>query len=543
MPDPKLTLIFAAKDLASREAAKLKGALNGVHTAALKAGGGIKSAIGSIASLAKTAVLGAAVIGIGLVAALGGAVKAAAAEQVGLIRLNQALKNNVAGFDGNTTAIEKTIAAREKLGFADDEQRQALANLLPLTHSVAKAQALIGIAMDVSRQKSIPLAAAVQIVTKAQLGNVGALKKLGIVVAPVTAAMDKLRASHQKATPAQIKAAKAADTAATATKALAMIQKASVGQADKYGNSIDGMGDAIKITFGDIVEDLGAIFLPVMKTVFGFIRDTAIPALSGVVKGISDWVKNNQPLIDQVGKGLSTGISKVGDVIRLIVPRVMAFAGALFGPGGVAQSIGKVVGPIAADLLPKLGTLFGKIGDITGAIVTLVGKLWGDGKGPLAIAVKAISALFGTFFDILSGPVATVIENVLKGLGFIIGKVNDLLGLSPSKEQGSISKFLHPPPGTNGPTGGKGGKAQGGLIPIGGVYRTGENGPETVSVGPGGAMVYGGNSGMSGGAGGLTVNFNSVWPPTREHARAIAKVVDDELYWGFARSSPSRTRK
>lgn len=541
MPDPKLTLIFAAKDLASREAAKLKGALNGVHTAALKAGGGIKSAIGSIASLAKTAVLGAAVIGIGLVAALGGAVKAAAAEQVGLIRLNQALKNNVAGFDGNTTAIEKTIAAREKLGFADDEQRQALANLLPLTHSVAKAQALIGIAMDVSRQKSIPLAAAVQIVTKAQLGNVGALKKLGIVVAPVTAAMDKLRASHQKATPAQIKAAKAADTAATATKALAMIQKASVGQADKYGNSIDGMGDAIKITFGDIVEDLGAIFLPVMKTVFGFIRDTAIPALSGVVKGISDWVKNNQPLIDQVGKGLSNGISKVGDVIRLIVPRVMAFAGALFGPGGVAQSIGKVVGPIAADLLPKLGTLFGKIGDITGAIVKLVGALWGDGKGPLAIALKAVGGLFGTFFDILSGPVAGVIENFLKGMNFIIGKVNELLGLGNKKVNEKITNTKAGTGGTGGNNSqvGYGANATGGLMLPGGVYSVGERPGrmEDVVVGPGGAMVYSGSSGKGNGGSGDGVFVRGI------SEREILDMVDRGFYFRFARSSPSRTRK
>lgn len=521
MPDPKLTLIFAAKDLASKEAAKLKGALGGIHGAAMKAGGGIRRVTGMVAGLAKAALLGAAAIGVALVGALGAAIRAAADEQVGLVRLSQALKANVKGFDGNTAAIEKRIAAGEKLGFADDAQRAALARLLPMTHNVKKAQDLIATAMDLARAKGIDLATAVGIVAKANLGQVGALKKLGIIVPPVTTAMDKLKASHQKATPAQIKAAKAADLQATATKALGIIQKTSAGQAAKYGDTVTGMGDAIKITFGDIVEDIGVAFLPAMKGVLTTIRDQVIPAISAAIPGIIAFAKG---FVDTARK-----------IVDFVVPKVQAFVGALVNKGGVVDSVGAVVGPIVNMLIPKLGILAGKFFELVGKIGDFVGVLWGDGKGPLAIAVKAVGGLLGGLID-LAGPILDFIGKLFVGLGDIISRILDILGLVHRTPQ----EVGHIPKGGTG----KGSKhvkgaAQGGLIPPGTFGFVGENRRESIVAGPGGAMVYGANSGMGGGGGGSPLIIQVMLPGIGK----IAEAVSDRLYYEDSRASPSAGRK
>lgn len=66
-----------------------------------------------------------------------------------------------------------------------------------------------------------------------------------------------------------------------------------------------------------------------------------------------------------------------------------------------------------------------------------------------------------------------------------------------------------------------------------GVWTVGERGPETLVLGPSGeGYVYPHANGGGGGGGGasLVVQFNSIWPPTEAQARAIADVVDRQLY-------------
>jgi hypothetical protein len=99
-------------------------------------------------------------------------------------------------------------------------------------------------------------------------------------------------------------------------------------------------------------------------------------------------------------------------------------------PGGLTDSVGKVVGSIIDDFKPELeaaaGALIGPNGLLT-AVGKLIGALWGDGDGALAGAFKllgkAIEAAFALakpFFDALTwlvNNIASVIDALNKSSG------------------------------------------------------------------------------------------------------------------------------
>ncbi len=86
-------------------------------------------------------------------------------------------------------------------------------------------------------------------------------------------------------------------------------------------------------------------------------------------------------------------------------------------------------------------------------------------------------------------------------------------------------------------------KAAGG--PASGLTWVGERGPELLNL-PNGSYVndHGSSMAMAGsrGGGGMTVNFNSLWPPTREQAREVARVVDQAHALTLQRAAPTAAR-
>jgi hypothetical protein len=68
-------------------------------------------------------------------------------------------------------------------------------------------------------------------------------------------------------------------------------------------------------------------------------------------------------------------------------------------------------------------------------------------------------------------------------------------------------------------------RAAGGPVSAGQMYVVGEDGPELFSPDQGGQIIPNGG-GVSVGGGGMVINFNSIWPPTRQQAEAIAAEVE-----------------
>ena len=124
MADEKtLTLVLKARNLASRQVDQLHSSFDKTT----KSTGRLRGALTTLGKVGVFAVITAFVAAIGVI---GKATQMAAEEELGIKRLDAALKANVKGWNGNTGAIEELISKRENLAFSDDELRQSLGTLV-----------------------------------------------------------------------------------------------------------------------------------------------------------------------------------------------------------------------------------------------------------------------------------------------------------------------------------------------------------------------------------------------------------------------------
>ncbi len=261
-------------------------------------------------------VKGGAIAAGGSILALGGflvaATKAASDEQVGMDRLGQTLTNNIPGWTGNENAVEGYVAKMENMAFADDDIRDSLNKLIPRTHDLTQAQNLQATAMDLARYKNIDLSTATDIVGKVYGGNTAILNRYGIAV----------------------------DKGASATDALAQIQKVAGGQAQVYADSAAGGMERLQTAFGDALETVGHEILP---------------AVTQALKGLADFISSPafqagfQAFADFLGNGLGKAMEFLQGAIQAIMPIIMPFIQAwanffatLSGGGDVMAAIGQL---------------------------------------------------------------------------------------------------------------------------------------------------------------------------------------------------------
>jgi hypothetical protein len=297
------------------------------------------------AKVGKALALGFATAG----AAAGGAfviglkksVDAAVDAQKSQARLEAQLKASGASYRAHAKEIDAVIQKHSKLAGVDDEDLQdAFTNILRATGSVSKAMKDMGLVTDLMRARHIDAAKAGDILAKVHNGNVGALKRMGVAIEPVTAAQDRLRESNKKATVEQVRAAKEADKTATAQKALGELQKRVGGQAEAYGKTAAGAQERFGVAVENLQEKLGARLLPVIASVTNKVATfvggmesgkgaggrfaTAISegfarAKNGVqvaITAIRGWLNRNRDDINSVISAARTFAAAVRDVFQ-----------------------------------------------------------------------------------------------------------------------------------------------------------------------------------------------------------------------------------
>jgi len=339
--------------------------------------GGLKKVGSSVGSGLQSAAVGA----VGIAAAVGAfaiaATAAAADEEKQIARLNGVLKTRGMLTDANSAAVEAQIGKMQNLAIADDQVRESLITATQFTKNFNDAIKIQNVAADVAAAKNISLEEATALVGKAYQGNTKGLKGLGVEVKKGAKGMDVLNA----------------------------VTKKYKGSAEAAANTTSGKFTKAQLQFGNIVEDFGAKLLPIANKGLDFLSETALPALSGALDAAF-------PIIENVGKGLADTFG----------PIVADNISNLTKPGGVFDSVGKVVGPIFEMLGDKVGAfiavLTGPDGLLT-SIGTIVGALWGDGNGPLAFAVNAIGGAIGLLFDIIT--------NVVGAIGSLVKGIADFL--------------------------------------------------------------------------------------------------------------------
>ena len=408
----QVTFAFLAKDAASGTIRNLSKTLTGLGSVAGKVGGLLKTGL-----KVGIAAIGGAILGAG--AALAKFTKDAIDDEKAQSKLNAVLKARGLATTENLKATEESIKAGAKLAFTDDAVREGLSTATQFTNNFTKAQKILAVSQDLARAKNISLEKATLLVGRAYDGNTTGLSRMGVAL----------------------------EKGAKGTKALDAVTKKFGGSAEAYTQTTAGGIEALQIQLAEAGESIGVSLLPIVNDLVKVFNEKALPVILSVVDGIKSFIDTNRGLITSVIETVAGFVSNlipvlvsVGEFIfGTIIPAVVGFVQSLTAPGGVTDSIGKVVGPILDNLIPAFGQFLDGVGKLIGKVGELVGVLWGDGSGPLAIAVTAIGGAFSILFTILGnigGAIATAIDFVIKlgkvimdsPIGFLIKAIAGVVG-------------------------------------------------------------------------------------------------------------------
>ena len=343
--------------------------------------GKVGKSMGKLRSAAGTAFRAMAAGAAAAAAAIGAlaisAIKSAADDEKATIRLNAALKARGFEMDTLKPKINEQIKAFQRLGMTDDDVRKGLevgSRFFTKQNQLLKANA---IAADIAAATGKDIGTVMLALGRGAQGSTRGLAALGIEVEKGASKQDILRAASEKY----------------------------AGVADEIANSTAVKFEAAQIRLNEAMEDMGARLLPVVNDALSFLTTNVLPIAE-------------------------EGLAALGDAIANTI-------GGLTAPGGMVDSVGKVVGSIVDDFKPELEAvataLTGPDGLFT-AVSKLIGALWGDGEGALAFAFKALGlaieaafALAKPFFDALTW----LVNN-------ITAVVNALNQVSGAESQGKI---------------------------------------------------------------------------------------------------------
>jgi hypothetical protein len=192
------------------------------------------------------------------------AVKAAIEDEKAQVSLALTLRNTTKATDAQIKSTENYISATAKAtGITDDQLRPSLDRLVRSTQDITKAQKLQQLALDISAGTGKDLAAVTEALSKAYDGNLGALKRIGVPLDEniiKTKDFDKAQIALSETFAGQ--AAAAADTFA--------------GRMDKISNAVS-----------EAREQLGFALLPILEKVAVFVEESFVPALEGLVNGLT----------------------------------------------------------------------------------------------------------------------------------------------------------------------------------------------------------------------------------------------------------------
>jgi hypothetical protein len=212
---------------------------------------------------------------------------AAVEDQASQALLGAALMANIPGWKYSTDAVNAYVDAQIEHGFADDEVRASLGQLVGITHDATKAQDLNTIAQDLARAKGIDLATATDIVGKAALGNGKALKSLGIDTHGAKDAMGLLKA----------------------------ITDNTKGSMDAYDGTMAGKVNISQKKFNEAMEKIGYTIMPVVSDLMQKFSDDWLPALGRGWDKVKIAIKPVLDLIGSVIGALGSAIQGVKDFL------------------------------------------------------------------------------------------------------------------------------------------------------------------------------------------------------------------------------------
>ena len=367
-------------------------------------------------------------IGVGMTA-IGGAITGIAAlaikssleQQVGINRLDQALKNVGQSYDGQRDAIERVIEAQQrKTNFGDEAQRDALQKLVVIGGKWAGSLEALKVTTDVAAGANIDLNAAALLVGKAIAGETSSLSRYGITL----------------------------EKGATQTEIMAALTRQFGGAAEAAADPMTQM----KNRMGDMLQVLGDALLPIMER--------ASVLIEKVTRKFIAWTEEHPTLTKVLGITAAAigAVALVVGPLLLLLPTIVAAVGLLsaaFGTLSIAMGpITAIVLGIAAAItagiviyknwdvimqkledhwkiiLPILVVALGPIGMLTAAIAAgiLIWKNWD-------VVVQKVKETLGTFAKF----VIDVGIKIAKGAKAMLGWMKGLGGIKDGLDEAILS--------------------------------------------------------------------------------------------------------
>jgi hypothetical protein len=427
----------------------LKGADNEVTTF-----GGKVSEFGKKAGLAFAAAGAAAAAYAGKLAIDG--VKAAIEDEASQLRLANALKNVTGATETQIAATEDYITKTSlAYGVTDDQMRPALERLTRSTKSVEESQKLMSLAIDISKAKNIDLTTVSNALAKANDGQVGALKKLGITLGDsaanavdynkeqtklqklyieLEATQNQYGASSKEYNKIQEKIAETQDTINTLQVAgidyVAELSAEFAGAGAEAANTYAGKMERLKIAFDEAKETVGFFILNALTPLMDAVVNTVIP-------NIGKWAEATQLF-------LTPAIEFISDFISVtFVPVIQQL---IENFKGVYKTLKD-----NKELFTVLGTIFGAIALIMkNTLVVAINVVLIPALKVVGTLVEGLITGFGLMSKAIVGIVNSIkslidlIKNnpIVSGLGNIVG---DLFGNDGAKVTPKLSGNVNVP--------------------------------------------------------------------------------------------------
>ena len=402
-------------------------------------------------------------------------VKAAIEDEAAQVRLANALRNTVGATEAQIASTESFILKSSlATGVADDELRPAFERLTRSTKDTEEAQKLTNLALDIAAAKNISVTTAANALAKANDGQVGALKKLGITLGDnatnladytrfqkiLAKAQNEANFALEQYGPKSKEYLKASEKVAEITQKTNDIAAAGIDVFGELGREFAGAASESANTFQGKLDRLNVAFGEAKETVGSFILDAITPLVSGLVNVVVPAVQN---FIESIGgtEGLKGAFSSFIDgTKKLFIPifeaLVFTFDKIKEAVAGNSEAFEALYNFAKNFLAPFLG-------------------------GVLKIAIQAIGTAIAA--------VVTLVGKLIEGFTNIIklgAKVGNFIG------------------GLN-PFGGE--RAMGGPVSTGRTYLVGERGPELFTPSGSGSIIPNNKLG-SGSSGGTTININ-----------------------------------
>ena len=383
-------------------------------------------------------------------------VKSAIEDEAAQAKLATTLKNVTGATNTQIKAVEdyitKTALAN---GVTDDKLRPSLDRLIRSTKDQTKAQELQTLALDISAGTGKDLQAVSEALGKAYDGNLGALKKLGVGIDD------------------SIIKSKDFDAAAAA------LSKTFEGQASKQAETFQGKMARLNVAFDEAKETVGSYVLDALTPLVSGFVNKGIPAITDFASKLGTALG---PAFTQILKVVRDDLLPIikswyGFIANTIVPALTAIIGPAFQ--GLTDAFDKIKNAVVSnsDELKPLLALFKSIATfIKETFAPILG-------GAFKLALQAIGTIVAglvTGFSKLVGFISSVVTKIKEFVNFI--------------KDNPVTRFFFGGSGASGASFTTGGDSQslvfggedgsGGIISGGGGTFMGGNDPRTFTGAP-----------------------------------------------------------